>query len=219
MNQIATTHQKTMRLVIYLAGIITLAFGITISTITGLGVSPLISMSFCVSEIWDLSFPMLTFIMYSLFVGIQFLLRGRHSRIRDLLQLPFSLVFSGILSLCGMILNFTLPHLWQNLLLLILGIVLTGVGAAMTVNMRLVANPADALAQTVGEVTKKGMGLGKNIIDFSAVGITLLIGLIAVHRPVGIGIGTVVAMIGIGRVVAIFNHFFKEKMNRAAGLE
>ena len=100
-----------------------------------------------------------------------------------------------------------------------LGIVLTGVGAAMTVNMRLVANPADALAQTVGEVTQKGMGLGKNIIDFSAVGITLLIGLIAVRRPVGIGIGTVVAMIGIGRVVAMFNHFFKAKMNQAAGLE
>ena len=176
-------------------------------------------MPFCVSQIWSLSFPVMTFIAYSAFVGIQFLLRGKHSRIRDLLQLPFSLVFSGLLSLCGMVLDFTLPHLWQNLLLLVLGIVLTGVGAAMTVNMRLVANPADALAQTVGEVTKKGMGLGKNIIDFSAVGITLLIGLIAVHRPVGIGVGTVVAMIGIGRVVAIFNHFFKEKMNRAAGLE
>ena len=219
MNQTATTHQKVMRAVIYLVGIVTLAVGITLNTITGLGVSPLISMPFCVSQIWSLSFPVMTFIAYSAFVGIQFLLRGKHSRIRDLLQLPFSLVFSGLLSLCGMVLDFTLPHLWQNLLLLVLGIVLTGVGAAMTVNMRLVANPADALAQTVGEVTKKGMGLGKNIIDFSAVGITLLIGLIAVHRPVGIGVGTVVAMIGIGRVVAIFNHFFKEKMNRAAGVE
>lgn len=170
MNQTATTHQKVMRAVIYLVGIVTLAVGITLNTITGLGVSPLISMPFCVSQIWSLSFPVMTFIAYSAFVGIQFLLRGKHSRIRDLLQLPFSLVFSGLLSLCGMVLDFTLPHLWQNLLLLVLGIVLTGVGAAMTVNMRLVANPADALAQTVGEVTKKGMGLGKNIIDFSGSG-------------------------------------------------
>lgn len=111
MNQTATTHQKVMRAVIYLVGIVTLAVGITLNTITGLGVSPLISMPFCVSQIWSLSFPVMTFIAYSAFVGIQFLLRGKHSRIRDLLQLPFSLVFSGLLSLCGMVLDFTLPHL------------------------------------------------------------------------------------------------------------
>ena len=81
MNQTATTRQKTIRAVIYLVGIVTLAVGITINTITGLGVSPLISMPFCISQIWQLSFPVLTFITYSVFVGIQFLLRGKNSRL------------------------------------------------------------------------------------------------------------------------------------------
>ncbi len=36
---------------------------------------------------------------------------------------------------------------------------------------------------------------------------------------IGIGIGTVVAVIGVGRVIAIFNHGFKKKMDELAGME
>ena len=216
--QTVTARQKQWRAGYYLVGNLMLASGITLNTVTGLGVSPLISMPFCISEIWSLSFPFMTFLAYSTFVGIQFLLRWKGSRLWDLLQLPFSMVFSLLLSLCGMIFDFSLPHLWQNLLVLLLAIVLTGVGAALMVDMRLIANPADALAQTVGEVTKRGMGFGKNLIDFTAVGITVLIGLLAAGRLVGVGIGTVLSMILIGRVVAIFNHFCKKRITQQAGL-
>ena len=36
---------------------------------------------------------------------------------------------------------------------------------------------------------------------------------------IGIGLGTVVAVIGVGRVIAIFNHGFKKKMDELAGME
>ena len=36
---------------------------------------------------------------------------------------------------------------------------------------------------------------------------------------IGIGLGTVVAVIGVGRVIAIFNHGFKKKMDDLAGME
>lgn len=40
-------------------------------------------------------------------------------------------------------------------------IVVTGIGAATMVNMKLVPNPADALAATIGDKLGKGMGLAK----------------------------------------------------------
>ena len=45
--------------------------------------------------------------------------------------------------------------------------------------------------------------------------ITCAIGFIFRGRLVGIGIGTVISMIAVGRCIAVFNHFFLEKMRRA----
>ena len=42
--------------------------------------------------------------------------------------------------------------------------------------------------------------------------LALAIGMIGAGRPVGIGIGTVVAMVCTGRVIALFNHFGKKKI-------
>ncbi len=46
-------QKKIMRGLIYLMGMVILAFGITLNTKTGLGVSPIISIAYCVSEILD----------------------------------------------------------------------------------------------------------------------------------------------------------------------
>ncbi|MCC2217256.1 hypothetical protein LKD24_12905 [Oscillospiraceae bacterium CLA-AA-H220] len=45
-----------------------------------------------------------------------------------------------------------------------------------------------------------------------------MIGLLFDKRIIGIGIGTVAAMLLVGRCVAVFDHFFKDRMKSAAGL-
>lgn len=200
------------RIIFYVLGCVFLALGITLSTKTGLGVSPIISIPFAISSIWHLNFATMTFVVYSILVVIEFILRHPCYHFADLLQIPFSLVFSLLLNFFGKIITMSFPQLWQNLFLLIAAISFTGIGAAMMVNMRFIPNPADGLAHTIGEVSNKGMGIGKNIIDFSSVGISCLLGLIFTQKLPGIGIGTIIAMIGVGRVIAIFNYFFKAKM-------
>ncbi|MDD3165156.1 MAG: hypothetical protein PHS97_04810 [Oscillospiraceae bacterium] len=208
----------TVRILFYAVGIVLLATGIMLCTKTGLGISPLIALPYAISQIWSLNFAFLTFLTYSAFVGIQFLLRGRNSRARDLLQLPFCMVFSMLLNELGKLLPFAFSEFWQNLLLLAVAILLTGVGAAMVVGMDIVANPADALAETVGEVMGKGMGFGKNFIDITSVIVTCLVGILATGEMVGVGVGTLCCMICIGRVVWAFNKLLRTSMRRAAGL-
>ena len=36
---------------------------------------------------------------------------------------------------------------------------------------------------------------------------------------IGIGVGTILAMIGVGRTIAVFNHFTYDKMKQLAGIE
>lgn len=212
------------RLLSYGLGIVILALGITLNTKTGLGVSALVSIAYTVANAWNLNFALMTFLLYTCFalieVGLKwgFLPQLRKVLWKDLLQIPFSLAFSLLLNVFGGIIPVA-EHVGAQIVMLVLAIVCTGIGAAMIVDMHLIPNPADGLAQTLGMVTKKGMGLGKNLLDCSCVGISAVIGLVARGRLIGIGIGTIAAMIGVGRVVALFNRCFETKPCRKAGVE
>lgn len=198
-------------------GIVILALGITLNTKTGLGVSALVSIAYTVAGAWDLNFALMTFVLYSCFVLIELLLKWiflpdlRKGMWKDLLQIPFSLAFSLLLNLYGAVLPMA-EKVSVRLLVLVLAIVCTGVGAAMIVDMHLIPNPADGLALTIGLVFGRGMGFGKNILDCSCVGISVLIGILARGQLIGIGIGTIVAMIAVGRVVALFNKLCEERL-------
>lgn len=220
-------HKENLsRYAIYLAGMIILALGITLNTKTNLGVSPLISMPYAVSKIWHMNFALLAFIMYSLFTFIEIFLKGEKREAKDFLQIPFSLVFSLLLQflgdgyeyLAGMIDILNMETIIPRIILLMAAVILTGIGISMTVNMKLIPNPADGLAKAVGDRCQRNLGFGKNVIDISSVAITFIIGMLSSGTIVGIGIGTVIAMIGVGRCVFGFNFLMKNRMLSVSGL-
>ena len=104
------------------------------------------------------------------------------------------------------------------LAVLALAIVLTGVGVALTVNMRLVPNPGDGIVQAVAQRLGRDQGFAKNVFDLGCVAATVCLGLLLTGRIVGIGLGTLLAMVGVGRVIALVNHWTKAGMSRLAGV-
>ena len=208
------------RWLIYGLGMAVLALGITLNTKTGLGVSPIISVAYSVSQIFSLNFGDMTFLLYVLFVLVQLVLRDRSEWIATLLQIVVSLVFSRLLNLFDALIPYSgADHgLVANLILLAAAILLTGLGVAMTVNMRLVPNPGDGIVQAIAEKIGRDQGFTKNIFDMGCVCATIAVGLCFAGRIIGIGIGTIAAMIGVGRAVALVNALFKDKMQTAAGI-
>ena len=63
--------QLRFRVLFYLLGLLVLALGLTLNTKVGLGVSPIISVSFSVSTIWGFNFGNTTLALYALFVIAQ----------------------------------------------------------------------------------------------------------------------------------------------------
>lgn len=210
---------KLYRIGFYLLGNIILAIGITLNTKTGMGVSPIISIPYTISNIWNINFGFITFVVYSVFVGIQFLLKGKKRELRDLLQIPYGFAFGMFLNVFSAIMDITYTAFWQQLIILAAAIIVTAIGVSMMVNMHFVPNPADGLAQAIGLKINKDMGFGKNMVDCFSVASSLVIGLIAVGQPLAFGIGTIGAMIGVGRCIALFNKFFKDKMCKLAGMQ
>lgn len=211
--------QLVLRWTIYAAGMVILALGIIITSKALLGVSPIVSIPYVVSYLIGKNFGDLTLIHYGLLVVLQFIIRGKKYQLKDLLQLIVSLIFTRFMNLFIAYIAIVPEQLWQKVLVLICGIVLTGIGLSMSVIMDLVPNPGDGIVQALSWRINKPIGTCKNIIDISSVCITLIIGLVTKNFLYGIGLGTIIAMILTGRVVAVFNHFCRAGLLKAAGLD
>lgn len=207
-----------LRIIYYLLGLLILALGITLNTKTLLGVTAITSIPYVISEISGFSFGDVTLVTYIIMVIAQFFIKGKDRTIFDLLQIPLSIVFTRFLNIYNDLIQFENISLGTQYILLILAIIFTGIGAAMSVDMKIVANPADAMVNAIADRIGKTMGLIKNIVDTSCVICSLIIGLLWVGSPVGIGIGTLVSMIGVGRVISVFNKIFKDKIEGQAGI-
>lgn len=210
--------QMAFRLLIYAAGLIILACGITMNTKTGMGVSPIISVPYSISEIWGLNFGNMTFIVYTIFVIIQAVLMRRIT-LDLILQLPLSLVFTRFLNLFDMILPESGSYIWEKLLMLAVAISLTGIGIIMSVKTDFVPNPGDGIVNEIAVVIKKSMGFTKNCFDLLNLCISCSVGMIFAGHLIGIGLGTVLTMLLTGRAVALFSFIFLKPMLHACGLE
>lgn len=200
----------------YGLGIVLLCLGVTLNTKTGLGVSPVTAVPFAISNGFGWRFSTVLFWYYIACVLLQCTLRGPEWK--DLLQVPLSLAFSVVQGWLGSLLQMEITHLWQSVALLPFAVVFTGFGISLMVNMRLVPNPADGVPFTLAQVTKKEMGLVKNVVDAALVVLALSVDLLLSGHITSLGAGTIVAMIFNGRAVALCDRLFRRKITFLAGV-
>ncbi len=209
--------RRVFRVAYYLLGMAVLAAGITLNTKTNLGISPLVAIGYAVSQIYGVSFGTMAFVVYAVFVGIEFALRRKNAKARDLLQLVVAWLFSLLLNGFGAVLP-AAASIPGRAVELILAVVLTGVGAAMTLTMELIPNPGDGLVNAVAETFAIKTGSAKNICDAGGALLTAAYSLIAAHRVIGIGVGTLVTVLFTGRVMAVYYRFLMGPTRALAGL-
>ena len=204
--------KKINRALIYILGLFSLALGIVLNTKAKLGVSPIISIPYGISIIWKINLGGATAAIYVLYVLGQILILGKDFQPIQLLQIPMSILFGMVINFFSEFIIINSNSLLWNLFLLFLGIIFTGIGASFTLLMNILPNAADGFVQAAAIRTGKKLGTVKNILDASSVIITIIIGLIFGGKIVGIGIGTLIAVICIGRVIALTNLLMKERL-------
>lgn len=211
-------RQRLFRSFFYGVGVLSLALGLTMSTQAGLGVGPVVTVPYTLSLHTGITLGTATFLVYLLYVLLQLLLdRGREA-LRTALQIPFSVVFGGLLDLLGAWVRFPVAVLWQRALLYAASLFFSAGGVALSLPMRLVNNPADGFARALGERTGRGTGAGKNLLDLCCVGLALLVQLVTGRSVGAIGVGTLVSAVATGRLLALFNRLFRRRMETLTGL-
>lgn len=195
------------RVVVYIIGTLTLALGLVLNAKSGLGVSPIVSVPFAISTFVPLSYGMCTTIIYLVFVALQLLIK-RQFDLKTILQIPFSYVFGLLMDFFGSVITLTGLPLPLAFIQLLVGICLTALGVFMMLQMELIVNPADGFVGAFSEFINKPYGTAKIMVDSGMVCITLLICLLIIHGLVGVGIGTVVAILLTGTMISFYDRRF-----------
>ncbi len=209
--------KKIKELLIYIIGMLFLGFGLSLSTKLSLGTSALVSLPFFISSIYDLNFGNITLIYYIVFIIIQIVIHiimKRYSNIiGDILQIIVSLILTRYLNLLSdLIPLFNKMNIIIRIILYFIPIVFIGVGVSLIVKTKYPPNPSNGLIKTLSEFTKKDLGLIKNITDISLVIITCIFSYIECNKIVGVGFGTIMAMLGVGMVIYFFNKTIGKKI-------
>ena len=216
-----------IRIALYLLGMLILSISLTLNTKVTLGVSSIISVAYCVSALSGLSIGDTMLVWYILLIAVQIVLHlirkapnWKQVVLFDVLQLPVSLVFTRFMNLFSRVIPvFAEAYpgtFWGGiggrLCLLVLAIMLTGIGAALTLDMRLIPNPGDGIVQAIADFFSKPTGTAKNLTDICCVALAAAISLCFARKIIGIGAGTVLAALTTGRVIALFNRLFGARL-------
>ncbi len=196
---------------IYFIGMLFLAAGITLNAQTGLGASPRVSVAYCASLLGNISFSDATMVLYLVYFVIEILLKGRKLIWLDFAQVPFCYLFTRCMDVIAGLLP-TPEHLPLRVVMLVCGTLCTGFGTAITVACRLVPTPADGLVSELSIALRHDIGNVKNLFDCTCVCLVALASFCITGSVTGIGAGTIVAMLGTGRSIALCNRLFLKQM-------
>ncbi len=196
---------------LYGTAVFLLGFGIVLNTKAGLGVGSINTFPYAVSEITPLTLGMSTTLLYFVFVIAQMFIY-RKMDIKILLQIPFSYVMGLIIDFYDGLLDFTVENFVLKLAVLAAAIVMTAIGAYVMVTMELIPNPADGMARAVGYAMHKEFGQGKLIFDCVMILVTAAISLLFAGRIIGIGLGTVLSALFIGRLIGLLGRIIGDRM-------
>lgn len=190
---------------IFIIGMNILAIGIILNTKSLLGVGAINTIPYALSNILNISLGTMTTTVYIVFIMIQLILI-RKIDIQIMMQLPFSFIFGFFIDFYDSLLDIQPDTIYMQFTLLTLAIILTALGAYLMIKGNIVLNPADGIVHTISQVYQKDFGLVKNIFDIVSIIFTSIVCLTMKGYIIGIGIGTVLSAVFIGRCVTLYQN-------------
>ena len=197
-----------IRLGIYCVGLLVLAFGITLAVNSNLGVSPVSSLPYVISQILQVSLGTCTIIVYTLYIFVQMALNGKKFQPALLLQLVFSTVFGYFVDGAKYILgDFQLPTYFGQLAMLGASIVLISFSLVLYIDVQVAPMPAEALVTCLAEKLGKPFPKIKTLFDCASVVVGATLCALFLDKLVGIREGTIITAMLVGRLTGVFRKF------------
>lgn len=197
-------YQWLLRIFIYILGLFFLALGVAISVNANLGISPVNSLPYVVSQISGVQLSVCVIAVFSIYILLQIVLLRRQFQWINLTQLIFSTIFGYFVDFCKFLLgDFALPTYLGSLVMLLASILVVALGVTLYIEVDLVPMPMEGLTLAISQKLKQPFHNVKIVVDCAVVGLGLILCLAVLHRLDGIREGTVIAAIVTGKAVAL----------------
>lgn len=194
----------------FVLGVAINSFGVAFITKSALGTSQISSVPYVLS-LWkpSMSFGMTTFLFNMLFILGQVLLLKRDFRPLQFLQIAVNILFSGLIDVSMALLWFFQPEtLLMRLVSLLVGCVILAVGISIEVAPDTLVVPGEGIVRAISQVTGKPFGTTKVYFDVSLIVIAVVLSFLFFGKLNGIGVGTVVSALTVGKFVNVIDRHF-----------
>jgi len=218
-QQTARSNEKavqwTKRLLFYFVGLFILAFAVSISKMSGLGVSPVSSVANSISIAFSIDLGLTTAAVFCCYVLVEILILRKEFPLFQILQVPCAVLFGYFVSFTGSLIKGWVPQSYiERLLMIILSTVMVAVGFKLYLHANIVPQAGDGLVNVIVQKTCKKQSTIKNLFDICSVLVAIVVSLIFTGKIQGVREGTVIAALGVGRVLAVLNKVDNGRIHR-----
>lgn len=200
----STPAQWAARVGIYVLGLFFMAVGVAISVNANLGISPVNSLPYVISQISGFALSSCVIGVFSVYILAQIVLLRREFQWINLTQLIFSTIFGYFVDFAKWLLrDFCIPTYAGRLVMLAISIAVVAIGVELYLEVNLVPMPMEGMTLALAQVTKKPFPNVKIVVDCAVVLLGLVLSLALLHRLDGVREGTIIAAVVTGKVISL----------------
>lgn len=200
----------------YFTGLFIVTVGIALSVKSDLGVSPVSSIPYTMTVVWDIEMGFATFLFHIALVLIQILLLGKRFKVKNLIQIAVGVVFGLFTTLCNNLAELlpSTDNMVLRILMLVISILVVAIGLFLYVPADIMPLAGEGTMLAVSEVTHFKFSNVKIGFDVTVSVISLCICLLTIGGMGSVGAGTVVSAVLTGIVLGFITKMFGEKRDK-----
>lgn len=205
-------YANLKRSLIYILGLNILALGTVLFSCGKLGVSALVSVPQVLSLFLPITLGQATTFIFLVLVVFELILL-KELKWQVIAQFGLSFIFGWIVDFYGLqvgLEKITLNTVLLQIIVTSIAIIFTALGIFMMVQANFILIPPDGVVNVISLKLNRQFGKIKLYFDLTMIVISIVLSLIFIRRIAAIGIGTIMAVLLVGRFINLFeNLLFK----------
>ncbi|AKA67889.1 YczE/YyaS/YitT family protein [Clostridium scatologenes] len=206
-----------IRYFIFISGLFFMGLGISLTSKSGLGTSPINSLPYVLSMIFPLTVGQFTFLLSILFFIVEIIVLRKDFPKEQYLQLFVGPFFGFFVDLGMSIFAFVNPDAYLvKILVLLSGCFLLALGVYLQVIANVIINPGEGVVKAISNKFTKKFGNIKIALDSTLCIIAIIISLFTFGNIKGVREGTIICAVLVGNITKIYSaifQYFKSRNN------
>ena len=211
----SSLSQYGIRVLIYCGALFLMAVGVALSVNSNLGVSPVNSLPYVISQIIHVQMGTCVTVLFCFYILLQVMILRREFQPVNLLQILFSTIFGYFVDFAKMLVgDFALPTYAGKLTMLAASIFLIALGVMLYIDVELVPMPMEGLSSCIAKKMGKPFPTMKTVVDCVVVLTGVVLSFLFLGKLDGIREGTILTAAVTGKLIAMFRKWLSPTVKR-----